>query len=239
MDIETTRRQNLLILLEWAGSAAALAQMASTAPAYISHIKTGKRELGGDLAARMEAAIGLAPGAMSRQGGLAQLQASYQMAARDAAPYSSSSRDSPRANFALVRRSTARVSAGNGDPEPELQWSDEDPEPYRIGLLRQIGVDADRLAVVTAVGDSMEPRIFEGDSVLVDTTNQAISDGHVYVVWYAGACRVKRLYRTPGDGILIRSDNTHRYPDLLVEGEHASTVRVIGRVLHVSGRNGL
>jgi phage repressor protein C with HTH and peptisase S24 domain len=239
MDIETTRRQNLLILLEWAGSAAALAQMAGTAPAYISHIKTGKRELGGDLAARIEASVGLAPGAMSRQGGLDQLKASHQMAARDAVPYSSSNRDAQRAHFALVRRSAARVAAGNGDPEPELQWSDDDPEPYRIGLLRQIGVDADRLAVVTAVGDSMEPRIFAGDSVLVDTTTQVISDGHVYVVWYAGACRVKRLYRTPGGGILIRSDNTARYPDLLVEGDQASSVRVIGRVVHVSGRDGL
>ena len=238
MDSLDIRTRNLHALIEWAGSASALAQMVGTAEAYLSQIKTGKRAMGGDLAARIEAALGLPPGAMSRPDGIETLP-HPSIEAKPVFEVKFSRRDPAAAQLAFVRRSTARVAAGNGEPEPELQWSDEDPEPYRFALLRQLGADAKHLAVVTATGDSMEPRIYEGDSVLVDTSQQTVVDGRVYVVWYAGACRVKRLYRTPSRGVLIRSDNSNRYPDLHVDEANSIHLRVIGRVLHVSGREGL
>lgn len=239
MDMKAVRRQNLLKLMTWAGSDAALARLAGTAPAYISHIKTGKRDVGGDLAARIEAAIHLAPGAMSRPDGLDELLTAHGLAAHEPDAPKFARRETHDPDLVYVRRSTARVAAGNGEPAPEVEWSDAEPQPYRRELLRSLSAEPDRLAVVVASGDSMEPRIFDGDLVLVNTGDRDISDGHVFVVWYADACRVKRLYRTPTHAVLIRSDNQARYPDILVDREHTQNVRVIGRVIYVSGREGL
>jgi phage repressor protein C with HTH and peptisase S24 domain len=66
-----------------------------------------------------------------------------------------------------------------------------------------------------------------------------VIDGKVYALWYDGGERVKRLHRMPGGGLMIRSDNEAKYPPLKLSAEEAEQVRIIGRVVHVSGQGGL
>jgi phage repressor protein C with HTH and peptisase S24 domain len=65
-----------------------------------------------------------------------------------------------------------------------------------------------------------------------------VQDGKVYALWYDGGERVKRLFRLPGGGLRIVSDNT-RFPTVEVQPSEIEHVRVIGRVVHRSGTGGL
>lgn len=83
----------------------------------------------------------------------------------------------------------------------------------------------------------MEPRIHDGDSLLIDTAQRDIIDGKVYAMAWGDdqELKVKRLYKLPGGGLLIRSDNRERYPEISVDVAAKSTVSIIGRVVLVSG----
>ena len=84
----------------------------------------------------------------------------------------------------------------------------------------------------------MEPRIQDGDALEVDTSQQQIIDGRVYTIYYEGGARVKRLFNSPGGSLLLRSDSSN-YPDIHVQPSDVSYVRIIGRVVHITGNGGL
>lgn len=147
--------------------------------------------------------------------------------------------DLPPGEFALVRRLAVKLSAGNGHEHVEvLLDSDRQPQAFRADWIRKMGLKPASLACMEATGPSMEPRIQHGDGLVVDLSQTEVQDGRVYALWYDGGERVKRLYRLPGGGLRITSDNPGFAPiDLLPHQlEH---VRVIGRVVHVAGEGGL
>lgn len=84
----------------------------------------------------------------------------------------------------------------------------------------------------------MEERIQHGDALVVDTSQTDVMDGKVYALWYDGGERVKRLYRLPGGVLRIQSDNP-KHPTIEVPASEMEHVRIIGRVVHVSGEGGL
>ena len=91
--------------------------------------------------------------------------------------------------------------------------------------LREVGLMADRLAVIEVRGDSMEPTLRERDVVLLDMRTQELRDGGVYTIRRDSDLQVKRL-RRQGSNWLIVSDNI-AYP---VEPLDES-VSVVGRVV--------
>jgi phage repressor protein C with HTH and peptisase S24 domain len=145
----------------------------------------------------------------------------------------------PPGEFAMVARLAVKLSAGNGHehvqamPDTTLQ-----PQAFRADWIRKMGLKPGALACLTADGDSMEPRIQHGDALVVDVSQREVVDGRVYALWYDGSERVKRLYRVPGGGLRIASDNPrHQTFDVPPSGlEH---IHIIGRVVHVAGEGGL
>lgn len=84
-------------------------------------------------------------------------------------------------------------------------------------------------------GDSMLPRIKNGDTVLFDTSDTRIRDGKIYVITlgqgeYAETF-VKRLFREPDGSVRIVSDNktNPEYQDRIVR-EDEPGFAVLGRV---------
>ena len=84
----------------------------------------------------------------------------------------------------------------------------------------------------------MEPRIQDGDALVVDQAQTQVVDGGVFALWYEGGERVKRLYRLPGGRLRITSDNPS-YGPIELSAEETELVRIIGRVVHVAGQGGL
>ena len=132
--------------------------------------------------------------------------------------------------FAMLPVYETAVSAGPGreaeDGAPVTRIA------FRTDWLRQITRgNIGELVVLTVDGDSMEPTLRQGDSVLVDMSQQRAQqrDG-IYVIRTDGGLQVKRVASNPVTGrITIISDNKDLYPpftDLLPD-----QVTVLGRVL--------
>jgi len=81
------------------------------------------------------------------------------------------------------------------------------------------------------IGNSMEPELKEGDTVLLDQSQKAILAGAIYAVGLADTIVVKRLEKRPKDLVLF-SENA-KYPIMRFRGEEMNSVRIIGKVIWV------
>jgi phage repressor protein C with HTH and peptisase S24 domain len=126
------------------------------------------------------------------------------------------------------------LSAGPGC-EVELEQV-EDHLAFRTDWLKSKGLRADSLRAVYARGDSMAPRIQDGDILLMDTTVGSIVDGAVYALRYDRDVRVKRLTWRFDGALIIRSDNPDpAYRDEIVPREQLEAVNLLGCVVWVGG----
>lgn len=146
--------------------------------------------------------------------------------------------DLPEGEFVMVPKLDVKLSAGNGHEQLEINLTRSTPLAFRASWVREKRLKPGKLAAMTATGDSMQPGIFDGDSLVVDTSQTEVQDGKVYALWYDGGERVKRLYRLPGGGLRIKSDNPD-HPPIEVHPEKLEHVRILGRVVHRSGDGGL
>lgn len=146
--------------------------------------------------------------------------------------------DLPEGEFVMVPRLAVNLSAGNGHEQVEIEFTKATPQAFRAQWIREKRLKPNKLAAMTASGNSMEPGIFNGDSLLVDTSQTEVLDGKVYALWYDGGERVKRLFRLPGGGLRIKSDNDD-HPTVEVMQAQLEHVRILGRVVHRSGDGGL
>lgn len=146
--------------------------------------------------------------------------------------------DLPPGEFVMVPRLDVKLSAGNGHEQVQIEFVKALPQAFRAEWIREKRLHPNKLAAMTASGDSMEPGIFSGDSLLVDTSQVEVQDGKVYALWYDGGERVKRLFRLPGGGLRIKSDNMD-HPTIEVPQRDIEHVRILGRVVHRSGDGGL
>jgi phage repressor protein C with HTH and peptisase S24 domain len=146
----------------------------------------------------------------------------------------SSPDDLPDGEYVIIPRFDVHVSAGNGHViYEEIKMAQG--HAYRTEFIKRNGLYARNLIAIYAKGSSMEPRIRDGDSLLVDRAQTSITDGSVYVVSYAGEVRVKRLQRRPDGGLVIVSDNKHGHADVQVSIEDLPHIHIIGKVIEVSG----
>lgn len=99
----------------------------------------------------------------------------------------------------------------------------------------ELRVDPTNLAVVCVRGDSMEPNIWEGDIVLMDTSENRITDDTVYVLKRHGYLVIKRLQRMFDGGIKIKSDHP-AYDDEMISREEAERIDIVGRVVWTGGK---
>lgn len=153
--------------------------------------------------------------------------------------------DLPPGDYIKIPRFAVGLSAGQGDEQLNMgfqfhiEFNRAETLAFRADWIRKMRLNPSKLVSMRVVGDSMEERLHDGDAVVIDTNQIEVIDGKVYALWYDGGERVKRLYRLPGGGLLVRSDNETKYPDLKLSVDEASNVRIIGRVVHMSGEGGL
>lgn len=85
------------------------------------------------------------------------------------------------------------------------------------------------LYAIEVSGDSMEPTLYDGDTVVINVADTKAVDGGVFVVNYEGEVCVKRLSRDMGRWWLT-SDNSdqRKYAKKSCEGDHCI---IVGRVV--------
>lgn len=99
---------------------------------------------------------------------------------------------------------------------------------FREDFLRRENMHSEKCVLMVVAGDSMEPLIKDGDTILVDESDNTPKDGHIFVIGLAESLMVKRLARIP-HGWRLCSENRDRV-DTDVQGDELNTFRVYGRV---------
>lgn len=109
-----------------------------------------------------------------------------------------------------------------------VQQIDDRSQPifFRRDFIDRKGWKPSSLIALRVDGDSMEPTLYDGDLVVINTAETDPRDGSVYAVNYEGQPVIKRLRRDAGQWWLD-SDNPRYKPKLC--DEHAI---LIGRVVY-------
>ena len=129
-------------------------------------------------------------------------------------------------DIVLVPKVSARLCAGGGSFEVDAQPVNAHPFPR--WWLAKMGSPSD-MVFMDVVGDSMEPGICDGDTVLVDQSFTRVDSHAVLAVGLEDAIYLKRAERC-GDGIILHSDNP-AYGPMEIFGDELESFRVIGRVV--------
>ncbi len=145
-----------------------------------------------------------------------------------AGPKTNTRTSGSEAAFRMVPRVKARLCAGSGSFE--TSESVEGYCSFQSAWLRRKGT-ASEMVLMGIFGDSMEPELKEGDTVLIDQSQRDVLAGALFAVGIEDVIMVKRLEKRPGKLILL-SDNP-AYESIILSSEEMKSVRIIGRVLWV------
>jgi phage repressor protein C with HTH and peptisase S24 domain len=97
--------------------------------------------------------------------------------------------------------------------------------------LKSNGISIDSAKCIRVVGNSMEPRLSDGDIVGINTDDRRIRDGKAYGVRHGDLLRVKFLIEQPDGGVIVRSMNRDEFQDeLLTKQQKTEELTVLGRV---------
>ncbi len=134
-----------------------------------------------------------------------------------------------RPDIVFVEKVRARPRAGGGGLETDGEH-DGYYAFHRNFIERKRGTEKG-MKIFEVAGDSMSPTLEEGDFIMVNTADNEIRTGRVYLLRIGEELMVKRLERRPGNILVIRSDNP-RYEDIPVNMEVSlDEVEVYGRMV--------
>ncbi|MBF0462720.1 MAG: helix-turn-helix transcriptional regulator [Magnetococcales bacterium] len=132
------------------------------------------------------------------------------------------------ADFTLVPRYAVQASAGPGLEVQSEQIVDH--LAFKTEWLRvAMGLEPNKLALITARGDSMEPAIGDGDLLLLDMRELRTLDPSIYVVRMDQSLVAKRLQQLTDGRIRIQSDN----PLYSAECVHPNEIHILGRIVWI------
>lgn len=134
-------------------------------------------------------------------------------------------------DYAFVPLYDAQCSAGDGS------WNEDSRILTKLSFtrysLRKQGLTPDRLSAIRIDGDSMEPILHSGDTVLIDHTRVMIEGEGIYVLRLDGHLYAKRLQRN-FDGVVIISENK-QYPPITVPSDRLNELDIVGRAVWSAG----
>jgi phage repressor protein C with HTH and peptisase S24 domain len=130
--------------------------------------------------------------------------------------------------FKNVPKVKARLSAGSGSFEVGSEI--EGYYAFRKDWLSMKG-NMNKMVLMDIFGNSMEPELKDGDTILLDESQKDVLAGAVYAVGVDDTIMVKRLEKHPNKLVLI-SDNRDYDPIYLRESD-INSIRIIGKVIWV------
>lgn len=100
--------------------------------------------------------------------------------------------------------------------------------------LRKKGLEPRQLAAVRVDGDSNEPELSQGDTVLVDLSRNAFQGEAFYVIRLNDLLYAKRLQREFDGGMSVISANSAYHPVRIPAGQ-LGDLEIVGRVVWAGG----
>lgn len=132
--------------------------------------------------------------------------------------------DEDLAEYELIPKTSARAGAGSSHI---IEDETEGLYAFRKDFLSSLRISKNSI-LLDVLGDSMEPTLRNGDTILIDRADTEVHDGLIYLVGFQQQLLIKRVFRDVG-GIVLKSDNL-AYRETLVPPEYADDFVVFGRM---------
>lgn len=144
-------------------------------------------------------------------------------------------------SYIQIKEFEIQFSAGNGRTPIFEELTDSVAATYRREWFQRMKINPARAIRVKVSGNSMEPFLFDGDTVLVNLAETNIINGKVFALRYGEELRIKRVYRKLDGGLILHSDNEHFLPrdEEVPPSVVDSSISIVGRVRDKSGSGGL
>lgn len=207
-----------------------LAQKVGMTQGALSALETGDSQ-SSTLLPSMAAALGVSALWLETGKGQMALSPSERLPLLDLLPGAkrvhAADQDDP--SLTQIRKVKIKVQAGITGFQVEPEHYDGETQGVPTKWMLKEGLSKDALVSTTVRGDSMEPALYDGDVIVVNTRDTQLVSGVVYVVNYEGEAVVKRMLRDAGQWWLT-SDNAdqRKYHRQLCKGAECI---VIGRVV--------
>ncbi|MCG8998137.1 S24 family peptidase [Laribacter hongkongensis] len=226
---------NLQSLVAEKKTIAAVSKAANTSPSYISQIltrapsRTGKpRDVGSELARKLEDGCGKPTGWMDALHDDERIDHEVTSAT---APDGSSIAvyenpdDLDSDSYVWIDRYDVQLSAGCCN----LQWviNRKDPISFRVRWLQTKHLNPKNCKALYVRGRSMEPKLEDWDTVLIDTSQTEIIDGEIYAICLQDEFFIKTVERIAG-GVKLKSENPD-FESIEVRGNELGALRIIGK----------
>lgn len=120
-----------------------------------------------------------------------------------------------------------RFSCGDGE---SIEFHFDDVVGKReipAHVFKKYNVKPENTVLATAVGDSQEPYVCNGDEFAIDVSNTIIRDGEFYAVYFEGEAMLKQIFKEDGGKLILHSLNP-KYRDKEITDLNGSSFRVIG-----------
>jgi len=137
-------------------------------------------------------------------------------------------------DFVTIKTVRLKLSAGISGFAIEPERGEGMPIVFQKEWLERHGYFAENLIALKIRGESMRPKLDDGDLVVINTADRIPKDNHVYAVNFDGEDVIKRLCRENREWWLV-SDNPDQknYPKQICKG--ASCI-IIGQVIYMQSR---
>lgn len=236
MTIADIRRENARALASLAGTRTAFGEKVGMENSQVSQIigKNPTKDIGNSIARRIEKAFDKQVGWMDVEHassasdkesashtpltgmGISQVRAVYE--------------EEKNPNIARIRKVKLHLSAGIVGFTTDQEEEDGNPIYFRNDWLAARGYKPENLIAIRVKGESMEPNLHAGDTVVINTADTTPKDGDVFAVNYEGEDVVKRLMRDAGTWWLSSDNNDQRrYQKKECNGDMCL---LIGKVIH-------
>jgi len=237
MDIFEIRRLNLKRIIErdFSGNASALARKIGKDSTYINRClyvegKKGKKNISDEILETIYESKVRHRGWMDVPHEAVEGDYIDSHAVREVLPSPERTAQPPGNDLVAVHFGSFKLEAGVSGYS--IEYLDEELRPifFREDWFRSHKLKPSKLIACRITGDSMEPRLYSGDSVVINTESSSPIDGEVFAINYEGELIIKRMHRDSGQWFL-RSDNPdkNRYPDKLCSAEICI---MIGQIVH-------
>lgn len=132
-------------------------------------------------------------------------------------------------DFDLIPMVETRLSAGNG--AFVVSENIEGYYAFKKTWVRRVATSAKSLVLLRVEGDSMQPTILTGDTVMIDTNRLDIIEGRIFAIRFDSTVMIKRLSFRPSNRIMVISDNKQEFDPYEVDrGE----LCILGQVIFFS-----
>ena len=129
----------------------------------------------------------------------------------------------------MIPKVSAILCAGGGSLETEAEVVEYIPLPLR--QARIFGTPS-HLIFMDVAGDSMEPGIRHGDTLLIDQSVREAAPSFIMAVGHEENIYIKRLKKDRDGGLTLVSDNP-LYRPVRLAGDELDSFRVIGKAVRL------